>query len=291
MTLRFTNLNRRVFLRTLLAIGIALFSWMTGTPASSAVTPEQRLLQDIRTVQEILERENIPRLETDRLANAILKTILQESGLNKALNMPFSPPEKLRCPDFQWREINGRLSYCVPGRIHPGTLRQVSDKVKEFSPDVLLLDLRYAGGDDFDAIDSSVDIPLEDGAPSAMIVLINSSTSQSSELLANVLARMPRTVLVGHESSGFPVPITAHPVNEESTIYLPNAAFSRFFDTWPPVALAPDVAVEETAPEITPPVLFTDSLEPAQDPALQKALDLATAILAFQAHDKSTDNQ
>jgi hypothetical protein len=290
MTLRFTNLIRRLLLRPVLAFAPALISCMAGTPASSAVPPDQQLMQDIRTVQEILERESIPRPDTDRLADAVLNAILKEAGLNNALNMAFPPPENVKLPHFQWRKISDSVSYCVPGRIHAGVLRQISDKLNEFTPDVLLLDIRYPGGDDFSAIDSS-NITLDKARTSALIVLINSKTSQSTELLANVLTQIPRTVLVGHSSSGTPVPLTAHPVNNHTTVYLPNAVFSRFFDSWPPTALTPDVAVPETLKETTPPVLVTDSLAISQDPALQKALDLATAIVAFQSHAQPNDNQ
>jgi hypothetical protein len=289
MTLRFTNLIRRLLLRPVLAFAPALISCMAGTPASSAAPPDQQLMQDIRTVQEILERESIPRPDTDRLVDAVLNAILKEAGLNNALNMPFSPSANVKQPDFQWRMINDRVSYCVPGRIHHGSLRQISDKLNEFTPDVLLLDIRYPGGDDFSAVNSS-NITPENGGNSALIVLINSKTSQSTELFANVLAQMPRTVLVGHSSSGHPVPVNAHVVNNHTTIYLPNAVFSRFFESWPPPALTPDVGVPDTSKETTPPVLVTDSLALSRDPALQKALDLATAIVAFRSHEQINDN-
>ncbi len=289
MTLRFTNLIRRLLLRPVLAFAPALISCMAGTPASSAAPPDQQLMQDIRTVQEILERESIPQPDTDRLANAILNAILEEVGLNNALNMPFSTPENVKHPDFQWRKINERVSYCVPGRIHHGALRQVSEKINEFTPVVLLLDIRYPGGDDFSAVDSRSITP-DNGVPSALIVLINSKTSQSTELFANVLAQLPRTVLVGHSSSGTPVPVTAHAVNDHTMIYLPNAMFSRFFDSWPPTALTPDVSVPETLKETSPPVLITDPLVLSRDPVLQKALDLATAIVAFRSHEQPDDN-
>lgn len=255
--------------------------------AADAMKPEERLARSVHALVEMLEKEGIGTPNGDRLIHVALTAILQDAGVPDALAsmQPATTPTPIPAPNFQWRELTPRVKYCVPGRVQEANLKTMESKIAEFKPDALILDLRYSGDDNYAPVtlfSQALQATGDDNA--AMILLVNSNTSRNVELLANLLRRRTGTVAVGGKSAGHTVPRIRRSLDESLALHLPDAAFRRFFDKWPPAPIIPDIDVADASREYAPPVLFTDALSPADDPVLRKAMDLASAIIAFRPH-------